>query len=202
VSNGPMTAWQAPSGRSLKQRIERLEADLHPEVRINAYHDQPYAVFRYDPAEELAVRPEIQMLKTRLEKKGKQILLVSLAEVVNEALDSALSGNLERFYKAEVDQGVEAAVKTVHQILTKKRPLDQLVAERLNALDPANSIAFLVRAEALYPAYRTSALLDRLSKTGVRVPVVLFYPGTLEGVSGLKFMGALEPEHNYRARIY
>ena len=30
------------------------------------------------------------------------------------------------------------------------------------------------------------------------VPTVLFYPGTLDGAAGLRFMGVLEAEHNYR----
>jgi len=36
----------------------------------------------------------------------------------------------------------------------------------------------------------------------VLVPTVLFYPGTLDGPSGLRFMGVLEPEHNYRPKIF
>jgi len=186
----------------LKQRMERLERDIHPEVRINVYHDMPYAIFRYDPSEELEVRTHVQMLTTRLENNGRHVTVLSLAEVMQEALQLALGSDLGPFYKAEAEQGIEVAVRTVQHILAEQHPLDKLVAERLMALNPDNQVAFLTRAGALYPAYRTSALLDRLLAARVRVPIVLFYPGTLEGVSGLRFMGALEAEHNYRARIY
>lgn len=159
-------------------------------------------MFRYDPTDELVVRPEIQMLKTRLENKGKTVRTFSLAEFMKEALESGPTWNLDILCRAEADVGIEKTIQTIQAIVTDKCPLDRLVAERLNALDRANCIAFLTRAGALYPVYRVSALLDRLAEARVAVPVVLFYPGTLEGITGLRFMGALEAEHNYRARIY
>ena len=36
---------------------------------------------------------------------------------------------------------------------------------------------------------------------GVDAPTVLFYPGELDGAAGLKFMGVLQAEHNYRPKI-
>lgn len=190
-------------GRSLRERIEELERDLYPVVRVNNYLDMPFAIFLYDPHDELVVRGEVQLLATRLKNKGKHVQVLSLAEVMQEALELALGNDgLKKFYDAERENGVEAAIQTVYHILSHERPLDKLVAERLHVLSPAYSIAFLTRAEALFPVYRTSALLDRLVNEKVRVPTVLFYPGTLEGVNGLRFMGVLEAEHNYRARIY
>ena len=67
--------------------------------------------------------------------------------------------------------------------------------------DPNNTVALLTRAGALFPAFRTSALLERLMGQ-VEVPTILFYPGTLEGTVGLRFMGVAEAEHNYRAKIF
>ncbi len=49
--------------------------------------------------------------------------------------------------------------------------------------------------------YRTSALLEQL-KGKVQVPAVLFYPGELDGAAGLRFMGVLDAEHNYRPKIF
>ena len=37
---------------------------------------------------------------------------------------------------------------------------------------------------------------------GQSVPTVLFYPGALDGAAGLRFMGVLEAEHNYRPKIF
>jgi hypothetical protein len=60
---------------------------------------------------------------------------------------------------------------------------------------------FIVRAGALFPVYRTSSLLEQL-KGKVQVPAVLFYPGELDGAAGLRFMGVLDAEHNYRPKIF
>jgi hypothetical protein len=34
------------------------------------------------------------------------------------------------------------------------------------------------------------------------VPTILFYPGYLDGAAGLRFMGVLDAEHNYRPKIF
>ena len=67
--------------------------------------------------------------------------------------------------------------------------------------DPKRDIFFLVRAGALFPFYRTSALLEQLMGH-VQLPGVLFYPGILDGAAGLKFMGIKDAEHNYRPKIF
>ena len=33
-------------------------------------------------------------------------------------------------------------------------------------------------------------------------PTILFYPGDLDGAAGLRFMGVLDAEHNYRPKIF
>ena len=43
-------------------------------------------------------------------------------------------------------------------------------------------------------------LRDKSSR--VHVPTVLFYPGDLDGAAGLRFMGVLDAEHNYRPKIF
>jgi Domain of unknown function (DUF1788) len=81
-------------------------------------------------------------------------------------------------------------------------PLDDLVASRIpKDADPLRDVVFIGRAEALFPVYRTSSLLEQL-KGKVHVPAVLFYPGELDGAAGLCFMGVLEAEHNYRSKIF
>jgi hypothetical protein len=44
-------------------------------------------------------------------------------------------------------------------------------------------------------------LLEQL-KGRVLTPTVLFYPGSLDGAAGLRFMGVLDAEHNYRPKIF
>ena len=58
---------------SLTERIELLESDLKAvPPRISVYHDLPFAILRYDPAEEWELRRQIKLLATRLEAVGKE----------------------------------------------------------------------------------------------------------------------------------
>ena len=187
---------------------QRLTRDLEPVLRakdprpqISAYHNMPYAIFHYPPDEELSVRSELVLLRTRLEQHGKRVTSVSLADCLADAL-AAEGMTTERIAQAEMRTGTDKVIDTIHMVLSRRQPLDDLVAVRLpENPNPERDIVFIVRAAALFPFYRTSSLLEQLQgKLGV--PAVLFYPGELDGVAGLKFMGVLEAEHNYRPKIF
>ena len=63
------------------------------------------------------------------------------------------------------------------------------------------TLALIGRAGALYPFFRSSALLRHLDGHTHNVPVVLLYPGERRGATGLSFMGILNPDNDYRPRI-
>jgi hypothetical protein len=192
-----MSDWR----QRLQDQLEPILCKKDPRPDISAYHDMPYAIFRYPPADEFAVREEIALLKTRLEQTGKEVTTVSLADCLGEALE-AEGISPESLADAERNTGIHAAIETVSQILDEYQPLDELVAAKIAHLnDPLKDLFFITRAGALFPVYRTSSLLEQL-KGKVKVPGVLFYPGELDGVAGLRFMGVLDAEHNYRPRIF
>jgi hypothetical protein len=185
----------------LTGQLEPILAAPDPRPQISAYHDMPYAIFRYSPEDEYAVRKEVALLCTRLEQAGKRITTVSLAECMQSALE-AEGIDTETLAGAEMSSGLEATVDTVHQVLSAYRPLDELVAKRIpEDARPERDIVFIVRAGALFPVYRTSSLLEQL-KGKVQVPSVLYYPGELDGAAGLSFMGVMDAEHNYRPKIF
>lgn len=186
---------------------KRLEGTLEPILErpdprpgISAYHDMPYAIFWYDPKEEFDLRAAVTLLETRLAQKGKRIRRISLAECLEEAMVSQRP--LEQWIAAEREQGIETVVQTVHAVLSEYAPLVDLVAARMpEDPDPLRDIVFILRTGSLFPMYRTFSLLEQL-KGRVHVPTVLFYPGSLDGPAGLRFMGILDAEHNYRPKIF
>lgn len=184
----------------LKHDLEPILGSPDPSERLSAYHDMPFAIFRYDPDEELELRHQARMLQTRLEQKGKIVHRISLAECLDFAMESERP--LSEWFAAEREHGVQTVVDTIHSILADYSPLVELVAKRLpRDADPRRDIVFLWRTGTLFPVYRTFALLEQLKgRTGV--PIILFYPGLADGPAGLKFMGVLEAEHNYRAKIF
>jgi Domain of unknown function (DUF1788) len=192
-----MNDWRS----RLTTRVEPILKQADPRPLLSAYHDMPYAIFLYPPAEEFAVRQEIALLRTRLEGNAKRVTTISLAACMYDALESVGLG-ADALADAETKVGLETTIETIHEVLSEQRPLDDLVAERIPPdADPLNDILFIVRAGALFPLYRTSSLLEQM-KGKVTVPALLFYPGEMDGVAGLRFMGLLDAEHNYRARIF
>jgi hypothetical protein len=185
----------------------RLKADLTPVLesrdpreRLSAYHDMPFAIFRYDPKEELALRRQVKMLRTSLENRGKLVHLISLAECLAVAMESVRP--FAEWFEAERDLGVRTVVDTIHSVLAEHAPLVDLVVERLpRDANPLRDIVFLWRTGALFPVYRTFSLPEQLTGR-TQLPTVLFYPGLSAGPADLRFMGVLEAEHNYRAKIF
>jgi hypothetical protein len=184
----------------IKYDLESVLELTDPRERISAYHDMPYALFRYDPDEEFELRKQVTLLETRLTQKGKRVKRISLAECLKEAMCSQRP--LEDWFAAEREQGIDTMVETVHSVLSEYAPLVDLVAARMpDEPNPRRDVVFISRTGALFPVYRTFSLLEQL-KGRVFVPTVLFYPGDLDGAAGLRFMGVLAAEHNYRPKIF
>jgi hypothetical protein len=160
----------------------------------------PYALFRYDPQDEYALRKQVTLLETRLSQKGKRVKRISLAECLDEAMRAQRP--YSDWFNAEREQGVATVVETVHAVLSEYTPLVDLVAARMpEDPDPLRDVVLILRTGALFPMYRTFSLLEQL-KGRVHVPAVLFYPGDLDGAAGLRFMGVVDAEHNYRPKIF
>ncbi len=190
---------------SLSANIRRLEEDLTATpVRISAYHDLPFAILRYDQEEEWDLRRETRHLATRLGIAGKRVHTISLADLLWEVIEDA--EGLDTVVELEKARGFEVAQHQVTMYLSDPdwRPLPDILAERLEPLDPERDVAFLVRASAMAPTiYHMSRLLDEMQGR-TQVTTILFYPGTIEGTTGLRFMGlgSREAIGNYRVNIY
>ncbi len=186
--------------RRLVADLEPILALPDPRAKLSAYHDMPYALFLYEPEVEFDQRKQVGLLQTRLEQQGKRVHRISLAECLDEAMRSQRP--IEDWFEVEREQGIASVVETVHAVLAEYAPLVDLVAARMPTdPDPLRDIVFINRTGALFPVYRTFSLLEQL-KGRVHVPTILFYPGTRDGAAGLRFMGVLDAEHNYRPKIF
>jgi hypothetical protein len=125
---------------------------------------------------------------------------------------------LEKVHQKDDDEGLEALIELekargyveaqqqVTTYLSSKVwiPLWDLLAERLASISLENSVVFLTRAAAMSPGiFHMSMLLDKMhGKT--KVATVLFYPGSIEGTTGLRFMDLKDRDAlgNYRVKIY
>jgi len=185
----------------IKKRIEALKNDLTAsELRISDYHDLPFAIFHYDPKDELDLRKEIGLLKTQLNLVKKEVIEISLSDIFWNLLKNE---GLERLFESEKEHGLVRTIDTIHGILSDEDENcfeDQIKNSLPENLSP-DTILFLTRVGVLFPVYRSSAILENLHKK-IKNPTILFYPGKLIGNQGLQFMGIYEPNYNYRAKIY
>jgi hypothetical protein len=190
---------------SLRERIELLETDLKAlPPRISVYHDLPFAILRYDPAEEWDLRREVKLLATRLEATGKEVHPIPMSEFLWKAI--AETEGLDEVVGLERSRGYPAAQDQVTTYLSNRDwlPLAKLLEERLEKLNPAKDVAFLTRVAAMAPGiYHVSKLLDQMQGR-TRVTTILFYPGSIEGTTGLRFMNLEDRDAlgNYRVKIY
>ena len=192
----------------LESSLQTLARDLVTEpLRISAYHDLPFAIFRYDPGQEFELRRQLRLLAHGLEQNhGRQVRFVSLAEILWAVV--AEEQGLDDLVKVEKLRGFNAAQNHVHSLLSSEffRPVADEVLCRLEGMNPKNSLVFLVRAGGFAPAiYRPSLLLDKLHQRTM-VPIIFFYPGGTRGATELCFynlpgsgdLGA----YNYRVKVY
>ena len=196
---------------SLKDSIAPLESHLKSvPMQIGVYQDLPFAIMRYDPADEWELRREIKLLATRLEAAGKEVHIIPLSELLWSALEQVHTKDqdegLEAVITLEKDRGYVEAQQQVTTYLSSKVwvPLWELLANRLASFNPETSVVFLTRVAAMSPGiFHMSMLLDKMhGKT--KVPTILFYPGSIEGTTGLRFMDLKDRDAlgNYRVKIY
>ncbi|MCY2967245.1 MAG: hypothetical protein NT069_27025 [Planctomycetota bacterium] len=137
---------------SLRDSIAPLESDLKASPpRFSVYHDLPFAILRYDPADEWELRREIKLLATRLEAAGRQVHILPMSQLLWDALDQVRAKDddegLEAVIALEKERGFVAAQRQVTTYLSSNRwvPLWDLLASRLAAIESENSVVFLTR---------------------------------------------------------
>ncbi len=188
--------------KRLTGQLEPILMQPDPRPQISAYHDMPYAIFR------LFARGRVRRSKGRSRCCVRGSNRQASASRPSHSRSACKQASKPRIWAPPSSPAprwpwaCEATIETVHEVLSSYEPLDDLVARRLpEDAEPLRDIVFIVRAGALFPMYRTSSLLEQL-KGKVHVPAVLFYPGELDGAAGLRFMGVLDAEHNYRPKIF
>ena len=202
---------------SLSEAVAALRSDLiQPDgPRISTMRNYRFAILCYNPAEEFQLRGEIGRLGDELRDSGWFVLSINLQRLL-----------LDRI-RAEGDEFVAKVIK-MEKALRQTDPQRglQFLKDRIGAMiegpngiaadcskiicDFADqhpdkvdrTLALVGRAGALFPFYRSSALLKHLDGNTRQVPVVLLYPGERQGQTGLSFMGILNADSDYRPRIY
>ncbi len=201
----------------LREAFTALRADLiHKDgPRISTMRNYRFAIVPYAPTEEFELRGEVRRLSAELVANGWVVLTLSLQALMLERVRALGDAHLQSIIAMErrvsaygLHRGVEHLRQQLSPLIEGPHGLAADCARIIRAHVEAHpeqaerTLVLIGRAGALYPFFRSSALLRHLDGHTGHVPVVLLYPGERRGPTGLSFMGIHEPDHDYRPRIY
>lgn len=201
----------------LQEAFAALRADLiHQDgPRISTMRNYRFAIVPYEPEDEFKLRHEVQRLSADLVASGWMVLSINLQKMLLERVRAQGEEWVERVMQMEQRLAGIERDRGLNYLKSKLSPLiegpdgiaadcSRLICEHADKHPEAvdRTVALIGRAGALYPFLRSSALLRHLDGRTRNVPVVLLYPGQRRGPTGLAFMGILDPDTDYRPRIY
>jgi hypothetical protein len=215
-----MTNFRHPG--ELERTFTALKKDLLLEggAQISTTRNYNFAIVPYDPGDEFTLRGHVSRLSAELRDAGWSTGTIALHTLLLERLRSlgddyleALVAREKRLAEKSPERAMNHLMERIVQEIEGPNGLALDVVREIQKLldeNPDNrerTVVFIARAGALYPFFRTSALLKHVADHTQNVPVILLYPGQVVGESGrgdagLSFMGKLPADRDYRPRIY
>ncbi len=215
-----MTAPEIHQG-TLEQAVAALRRDLLDEngPRISTMRNYRFAILPYRPHDEFKLRREMRRLTDDLRREGWNILPISLHKLLLDRIRATGQENIDaliarerRLFERDPDRALSHLREKIAPHIEGPDGIAADVARLIATFAEQNpdqadtTLVLLGRAGALYPFFRSSALLKHIDGRTKNIPVVLLYPGTVHaepgGTLGLSFMGELAPDRDYRPRIY
>ena len=184
----------------LTARLDEMETAIRkPSFRQSSgrANEVNYWVFDYPPERELEVRERIAYLKNKNQRETDSFELVvfDLYDIVIDFLEQR--GFLNKCYAFERKAGINRIVKAVNNSM-KVNDDDSLIVQYIKDHTPENAVVFLVGIGKCYPILRSHKVLNNLHQAFVRVPVVMFFPGTYNEQELILF-NEIKDDNYYRA---
>ncbi len=208
-----MTEPLFPNG-PLDQAVDALKADIL-RGSISTMRNYRFAILPYRPSDEFKLRQRILRLTQALKSEGWAVLSIALHKLLLDRVRSLGDDEIARVFTREKRLYEREPARALAYLTERITPLiegpDGLAADVVRCIGEfadANpdrtdkTLVLIGRAGALYPFFRTSALLKHIDGKTRNLPVVLLYPGERRDHSALSFMGLLPADRDYRPRIY
>lgn len=184
----------------LTARLDEMETAIRkPSFRQSSgrANEVNYWVFDYPPERELEVRECIAYLKNKNQggTDGFELVVFDLYDIIIDFLEQ--KGFMDKCYGFERKAGISRIVKAVNNSL-KVNDDDSLIVRYIKDHTPENAVVFLVGIGKCYPILRSHKILNNLHQAFVRVPVVMFFPGTYNEQELILF-NEIKDDNYYRA---
>lgn len=184
----------------LNARLDEMELAIKkPSFRLSSgrANEVNYWVFDYPPEQELEVRERIEYLKNKNSKGTDdfELMVFDLYDIIIDYLEE--EGFLEKCYQFEEKRGLERITKAVNNSM-KINDDDSYIVQYIKDHTPENAVVFLTGVGKCYPILRSHKVLNNLHQAFVRVPVVMFFPGTYNEQELILF-NEIKDDNYYRA---
>ncbi|PEI74630.1 BREX-1 system protein BrxB [Bacillus wiedmannii] len=155
-----------------------------------------FYIFDYDPKYEMLVREHIIYMQERLKNDSSlHIREFDLYEVMLEILEE--KGYLQKNIDMEQKKGSDFILNATRKALRLTSNNDLVVQYITDRVQP-NDIVFLTGVGKVFPIIRSHTILNNLHKAVDKVPLVMFFPGTYDGLE-LVLFGEIKDDNYYRA---
>lgn len=184
----------------LSERLDKMEIAIKkPSFRqsLGRANEVNYWIFDYPPERELEVRERIAYMKrkNRTEIDGFELVVYDLYDMIINFLES--KNFLEKCFEFEKKRGLERITKAVTNSM-KINEDDSLIVQYIKEHTPKEAVVFLIGIGKCYPILRSHKVLNNLHQAFVRVPVVMFFPGTYNEQELILF-NEIKDDNYYRA---
>ncbi len=171
-----------------------------------------FAIVQYAPRDEFDLRSEVQKLSTELVANGWVVFSIDLHKLLLDRVRAQGDEWVRRVIDMERQTAAVAPERGLNYLKSKLTPLiegpDGIAADCSRVIceyadrNPDlvdRTLALIGRAGAIYPFFRTSALLRHLDGRTRNVPVVLLYPGERAWTDRALLHGDAEPRQRLPA---
>lgn len=184
----------------IQERLDLMEAAIRkPSFRQSSgrANEINYWVFDYDPSKELEVRERIEYMKKKNAKgvDGFELVVFDLYDIILDYLEK--EEFLDQCYRFEKKRGLDRITRAVSNSM-KINDDDSLIVQYIRDHTPENAVVFLTGIGKCYPILRSHKVLNNLHQAFVRVPVVMFFPGTYNEQELILF-NEIKDDNYYRA---
>lgn len=184
----------------LSERLDKMEIAIKkPSFRqsLGRANEVNYWIFDYPPERELEVWERIAYMKRKNRKEidGFELVVYDLYDMIIDFLES--KNFLEKCFDFEKKRGLERITKAVTNAM-KINEDDSLIVQYIKEHTPEEAVVFLTGIGKCYPILRSHKVLNNLHQAFVRVPVVMFFPGTYNEQELILF-NEIKDDNYYRA---
>ena len=184
----------------LNKRLDEMEAAIKkPSFRTSSgrANEVNYWIFDYPPERELEVRERIEYMKKKNSKGTDDFELVvfDLYDIIIDYIEG--KNFMDKCFQFEKKKGLDRITKAVNNSM-KINDDDSFIVQYIKDHTPGNAVVFLTGVGKCYPILRSHTVLNNLHQACVRVPVVMFFPGTYNEQELILF-NEIKDDNYYRA---